>query len=93
MKKRKISELDHETLAKVVAQAQTEKKPFEAIKEAYGISENELSLLMEKKLSPDNFELWKKKASASKPKPKPQKFNPLEDDDLDQKYYFKNKFD
>ena len=48
---------------------------------------------MRKKLSKNNFEIWKKKAVSSKPKPKPLKFDPLEDDDLDSKYYFKNKFD
>jgi hypothetical protein len=48
---------------------------------------------MRTRLSKVNFELWKKKAAASKPKPKPLKFNPIEDDDLDSKYYFKNKFD
>jgi hypothetical protein len=44
---------------------------------------------MHKRLSPDNFELWKKKVAARKPKPKP--LNSLEDDELDSKYYFKNK--
>jgi hypothetical protein len=46
---------------------------------------------MRKRLSKDNFELWKKKVTASKPKPKPviDDF----DDDLDSKYYIKNKFD
>ncbi|WP_130734371.1 DUF2805 domain-containing protein [Flavobacterium sp. J27] len=93
MKKRKISELDNETLERVVTMAQEEKKPFEALKEEFGISENEVTELMKKKLSKDNFEIWKKKAVSSKPKPKPLKFDPLEDDDLDSKYYFKNKFD
>jgi hypothetical protein len=48
---------------------------------------------MRKRLSKDNFELWKKKVAANKPKPKPLKYNELEDDDLDSKYYFKNKLD
>lgn len=93
MKKSKISEMDNETLNRVVTMAQEEKKPFEVIKEEFGISENDVTELMRKKLSKDNFELWKKKVSASKPKSKPQKFNNLEDDDLDSKYYFKNKMD
>lgn len=93
MKKRKISEMDNETLDRVVTMAQEEKKPFEVLKEEFGISENDVTELMRKKLSKDNFELWKKKVAASKPKPKPQKFNELEDDDLDSKYYFKNKMD
>ncbi|UOK43822.1 MULTISPECIES: TIGR03643 family protein [Flavobacterium] len=93
MKKSKISEMDHETLNRIVTMAQEEKKPFEVIKEEFGISENDVTETMRKKLSKDNFELWKKKVTASKPKPKPQKFNDLEDDDLDSKYYFKNKMD
>ncbi len=93
MKKRKISELDNETLKKVVAIAQEEKRPFDVLKEEFGLSENDITEFMRKKLSEDNFELWKKKATASKSKPKPIKYNHLEDDDLDSKYYFKNKFD
>jgi uncharacterized protein (TIGR03643 family) len=93
MKKKKISELDNETLDRVVVMAQEEKKPFEVLKVEFGISENEVTELMRKRLSKDNFELWKKKVAANKPKPKPLKYNELEDDDLDSKYYFKNKLD
>lgn len=93
MKKRKISELDNETLERIVNMAQEEKKPYEVIKEEFGIVENDVNEFMRKKLNKENFELWKKKAIASKPKPKPLKFNTIEDDDLDAKYYIKNKFD
>jgi uncharacterized protein (TIGR03643 family) len=93
MKKRKITDFDNESIERIVSMAQEEKKPFEVIKEEFGVSENDLTELMKKKLSKDNFELWKKKAAGSKPKPKPVKYNPIEDDDLDSKYYFKNKFD
>ena len=95
MRKKKISEFDNETLDRVVAMAQEEKKPFEVLKEEFGVSENEVTELMRKRLSKDNFELWKKKAAAGKPKPKTFKPNTLEDDidDLDSKYYFKNKLD
>ena len=93
MKKSKRVELTHEELERVVSMAQEEKKPFEVLKVEFGISENEVTEIMRKKLSKDNFELWKKKVTASKPKPKPIKYNELEDEDLDSKYYFKNKFD
>ncbi len=92
MKKRKISEFDNETIERIVNMAQEERKPFETIKEEFGVSENEVTELMRKKLSKESFEIWKKKAAANKPKPKPQRFNDIEDDDLDSKYYFKNKF-
>ena len=93
MKKRKISELDNETLERIVSMAQEEKKPYEVIKEEFGVVENDVNEIMRKKLNKENFELWKKKAIAGKPKPKPMKFNIIEDDDLDSKYYIKNKFD
>ncbi len=43
MKKKKISEFDNETLDRVVAMAQEEKKPFEVLKEEFGVSENEVT--------------------------------------------------
>ena len=91
MKKSKRVELDNEELDRVVSMAQEEKKPFEVLKAEFGITENEVTELMRKRLSKDNFELWKKKVIASKPKPKPM----IDDDfdDLDGKYYMKNKFD
>jgi len=91
MKKSKRVELDNEQLERVVSMAQEEKKPFEVLKAEFGITENEVTELMRKRLSKDNFELWKKKVAANKPKPKPiiDDF----DDDLEGKYYIKNKFD
>ena len=93
MRKSKKIELNYEETERVISMAQEEKKPFEVIKEEFGLTENEVTEIMRKKLSKDNFELWKKKAAAGKPKPKPIKYNELEDEDLDSKYYFKNKFD
>ena len=91
MKKSKRVELSHEQLERVFNMAQEEKKPFEVLKAEFGITENEVTELMRKRLSKDNFELWKKKASASKPKPKPMVTDDF--DDLDGKYYMKNKLD
>jgi uncharacterized protein (TIGR03643 family) len=92
MKKSKIDELDRESLERLVSMATEERKPFEAIKEEFGISENEVTEMMRKKLSKDKFELWKKKVTATKPKPKPINIDDF-DEDLDGKYYLKNKFD
>lgn len=92
MKKSKRVELDSEQIERVVSMAQEERKPFEVLKAEFGITENEVTELMRKRLSKDNFELWKKKVTASKPKPKPMT-NDFDDDDLDSKYYIKNKFD
>jgi uncharacterized protein (TIGR03643 family) len=90
MKKSKIADLDQENIERLISMAQEERKPFEAIKEEFGISENEVTELIRKKLPKDKFELWKKKVSATKPKP-----TPIDDelDELDGKYYMKNKFD
>lgn len=90
MKKSNRLELDKEALDRIVTLAQEEKKPFEEIKKEFGLSEKEVTDIMHKKLSADNFELWKKKTAAKKPKPKP--LNSFEDDDLDTKYYIRNKF-
>lgn len=92
MRKSKIADLDKETLERLISMAQEERKPFEAIKQEFGISENEVTELMRKRLSKDQFELWKKKVTASKPKPKPINIDDF-DEDLDGKYYLKNKFD
>ncbi len=91
MKKSKLADFDNEQIERVVSMAQEERKPFEVIKEEFGLTENEVTELMRKRLSKDNFELWKKKAAGSKPKPRPiiDDF----DDDLEGKYYIKNKFD
>ncbi len=92
MRKSKIAELDRETLERLVSMAQEERKPFEAIKEEFGITENEVTEFMRKKLPKDKFELWKKKVTAAKPKPKQINIDEF-DEDLDGKYYLKNKFD
>ena len=61
MKKSRLVELDNEELERVVSMAQEERKPFEVIKEEFGLTENEVTELMRKRLSKDKFELWKKK--------------------------------
>jgi uncharacterized protein (TIGR03643 family) len=92
MRKSKIADLDRETLERLISVAQEERKPFEVIKEEFGITENDVTELMRKRLSKDQFELWKKKVTTSKPKPKQVNIDDF-DDDLDGKYYLKNKFD
>lgn len=93
MEKKVTIELNNETILKVVKMALEEKKPFGAVKEKFNLSEKELTEVMRKNLDKEKFETWKVKALASKPKPKPLKFNTIEEDDLDSKYYIKNKFE
>lgn len=92
MKKSKRIELTWEQNEKLITLALEEKNPFEIIKKEFGFAEKEVIEIMKKKLTADKFELWKKKAMASKPKPKPPKIDDF-DEDLDGKYYIKNKFD
>ncbi|MFY0482365.1 DUF2805 domain-containing protein [Flavobacterium sp. PLA-1-15] len=92
MKKSKRIELTWEQNEKLITLALEERNPFEIIKKEFGFAEKEVIEIMKKKLTADKFELWKKKAMASKPKPKPPKIDEF-DDDLDGKYYIKNKFD
>ena len=53
MKKSKRVELDNEQIERVVSMAQEERKPFEVIKEEFGLTENEVTELMRKRLSKD----------------------------------------
>ncbi|MBC7438449.1 MAG: DUF2805 domain-containing protein [Flavobacterium sp.] len=92
MKKNKSIELNWEDTQKLVTLAQEERNPFEIIKKDLGIDEKQVLEIMKKKLSADKFDIWKKKANAAKPKPKQIKIDEF-DDDLDGKYYIKNKFD
>lgn len=92
MKKSKNIELDKEQTERLIALALEERNPFEIIKKDFGLNEKDVLEIMKKKLTADKFELWKKKAIASKPKPKPLKIDDF-DEDLDGKYYIKNKFD
>ena len=92
MKKSNKIELSWEQTEKLVKMALEEKNPFESIKKEYGLAEKEILEIMKKKMPAEKFEMWKKKAIALKPKPKPVKIDDF-DEDLDGKYYIKNKFD
>jgi len=92
MKKSKHIELTREQNERLITLALEERNPFEIIKKELGFAEKEVLEIMKKKLTADKFELWKKKAMAAKPKPKPPRIDDF-DEDLDGKYYIKNKFD
>ena len=92
MKKSNRSELSYEQAERLITMALEERKPFEVIKEEFGTSEKEVLEIMKKRLPKEKFELWRTKANASKPKPKPLVRDDF-DEDLDGKYYMKNKID
>ncbi|PBJ12259.1 DUF2805 domain-containing protein [Flavobacterium sp. ACN6] len=92
MKKSNRKELTWEQTEKLVSLALEERNPFEIIKKEFGFAEKEVLDIMKKKMPLEKFEMWKKKAIANKPKPKPVKIDDF-DEDLDGKYYIKNKLD
>ncbi len=92
MKKSSKIVLSWEQNEKLISLALEERNPFEIIKKEFGLAEKEVLEIMKKKLPADKFEIWKKKANAAKPKPKQVKIDEF-DEDLDGKYYIKNKFD
>ncbi|MES2543722.1 MAG: DUF2805 domain-containing protein [Bacteroidota bacterium] len=92
MKKSSKIELSWNETEKLISLALEERNPFEIIKKEFGLAEKEVLEIMKKKLTADKFEVWKKKANAAKPKPKQVKIDEF-DEDLDGKYYIKNKFD
>jgi hypothetical protein len=80
MKKSSRKELSWEETEKLMTLALEERNPFEIIKKEFGLAEKEV------------LEIMKKKMAANKPKPKPVKIDDF-DDELDGKYYIKNKLD
>ncbi|GAA3732743.1 MULTISPECIES: DUF2805 domain-containing protein [Flavobacterium] len=92
MKKSSRKELTPEQIERLVSLALEERNPFEIIKKEFGLAEKEVLDIMKKKMPLEKFEMWKKKAIANKPKPKPVKIDDF-DEDLDGKYYIKNKLD
>jgi len=84
--------LSHEQIERLVSIALEERRPFDVIKAEFGLPEKDVIEIMRGRLPKDRFEMWRQKANASKPKPKPIVIDDF-DEDLDGKYYIKNKFD
>lgn len=89
--KKSRRELTREENERLISLALEERNPFEVIKKELGIDEKEVLEIMKKRMPADQYEVWKKKANAAKPKPKPVRIDDF-DDELDGKYYIKNKF-
>ena len=87
----KLKILAYRSLLGMYAASIIEEYTNEAIKKEFSLSENDVNEIMKKRLPKEKYEIWKKKAQATKPKPKP--LSKDLDDDLDSKYYLKNKFD
>ena len=92
MKKSSKVELTWDQTQKVISLALEERNPYEAVKKEFGLDEKTIVDIMKSKLTADKFDVWKKKANATKHKPKQIKIDDF-DEDLDGKYYINNKFD
>jgi len=92
MRKSKNAPPTAEEIEKIMSLAQEERHPIETIKKDFGLSEQEILDLLKKNMPHQKFEAWKKKAQTAKARPKQVKIDDF-DEDLDGKYYIKNKFD
>lgn len=92
MRKSRRSELTPEQTHQLMVLAQEERHPIEVIRKEFDLTEQEVIDIVRTQINGEKFEMWKKRAQAAKPKPKPPKIDDF-DDDLDGKYYIRNKFD
>ena len=65
---RKISELDSETIDRVIEMAWVDRTPFIAIEMQYGLSEKAVIALMRREMKASSFKMWRKRVSGRKTK-------------------------
>jgi uncharacterized protein (TIGR03643 family) len=70
MRKSKKIELSYEETERVISMAQEEKKPFEVIKEEFGLTESEVTEIMRKKTFQRQLNFGKRKLRLENPNPK-----------------------
>ena len=64
----KISELDSETIDRVIEMAWEDRTPFIAIEMQYGLSEKAVNALMRREMKASSFKMWRKRVSGRKTK-------------------------
>ena len=64
----KISELDSETIDRVIEMAWEDSTPFIAIEMQYGLSEKAVIALMRREMKASSFKMWRKRVSGRKTK-------------------------
>ncbi|CCQ53356.1 TIGR03643 family protein [Crocosphaera watsonii WH 8501] len=64
----KISELDSETIDRVIEMAWEDRTPFIAIEMQYGLSEKAVIALMRREMKASSFKMWRKRVSGRKTK-------------------------
>ena len=64
----KISELDSETIDRVIEMAWEDRTTFIAIEMQYGLSEKAVIALMRREMKASSFKMWRKRVSGRKTK-------------------------
>lgn len=62
------TELDIETLDRIIEMAWEDRTPFEAIEFQYGLKEKEVIELMRREMKPSSFRMWRKRVTGRKTK-------------------------
>lgn len=66
--KKKLKQLDAESVSRVIEMAWEDRTPFEAIELNYGLNEPEVIQLMRGNLKRRSFEVWRERVSGRKTK-------------------------
>lgn len=64
----KLSELDVETIDRLVEMAWEDRTPFAAIETQFGLKEQEVIALMREEMQYSSFKMWRKRVTGSKTK-------------------------
>jgi uncharacterized protein (TIGR03643 family) len=64
----KLSELDVETIDRVVEMAWEDRTPFAAIETQFGLKEQEVIALMREEMQYSSFKMWRKRVTGRKTK-------------------------
>jgi uncharacterized protein (TIGR03643 family) len=64
----KLSELDVETIDRVVEMAWEDRTPFAAIETQFGLKEQEVIALMRQEMQYSSFKMWRKRVTGRKTK-------------------------
>jgi uncharacterized protein (TIGR03643 family) len=62
------SELDLDTVNRVIEMAWEDRTPFEAIELQFGLKEKDVIALMRREMKPSSFRMWRKRVSDRKTK-------------------------
>ncbi len=63
-----ISNLDNQTIDRILEMAWEDRTPFEAIKIQFGLQEKDTIAVMRRYMSTSNFKMWRKRVTTRKTK-------------------------